>query len=349
MTSFNKLFFSLLLVIGLLAPALFAHPKEDPHELLSKTFQQADIWNQGPVKLVAKMNIPKPDGTNITLQLTDSWAAPDKWRAEWTANGLDQVTVLNNNKISYVSNPPVTVVQILQFEAALAMLDGGNPAGPYSLPPVAWEKAKLDTTKKKVNGVDAKCMAFGQPIETFCIDAANGHLLSFDSDYTTFEYSDYVTVGSNSYPQTIKVSYAKNPVSESKLTVTRGDKFADALFTAPEKSTSVDFSSCADVQKNFTAPRLQKLVKAKMPDAARKAQQYGLVYTLATVDKNGTVQKVSVLGGNPALKDASIEAVQQYKYTPYLRCGQAVEFHKLVVVPFAPPPKMPEEGLLPTK
>jgi hypothetical protein len=349
LTQFNKLFFSLLFVMGLLAPAAFAHPREDPHELLSKSFQQADIWNQGPVKLVAKMNIPKPDGTNVTLQLTDSWAAPDKWRAEWTANGLDQVTVLNDNKLFYASNPPLTIVQILQFELAIAVLDGGNPAGPYSAPPIDWEKAKIDTTKKKINGIDAKCMAFGQPAETFCIDPANGHLLSFDSDYTTFEYSDYVTIGSNSYPQTIKVSYAKSPISESKLTVSRGDKFADSLFTAPEKSTTEVFSSCADVQKNFTAPRLQKIVKAKMPDAARKAQQYGLVYTVATVDKNGAVQKVTVLGGNPALKDAAIQAVQQYKYTPYMRCGQAVEFQKLVVVPFAPPQKLPEEGNLPTR
>jgi len=349
LTQFNKLFFSLLAIAGLLAPAAFAHPKEDAHELLSKSFQQADVWNQGPVKLVAKMNIPKPDGTNVTLELTDSWAAPDKWRAEWTANGLDQITVLNNNKLSYVSNPPMTVVQLLQFELAIAMLTGGNPAGPYSAPPVDWEKAKMETSKKKINGVDAKCIAFGQPTETFCIDAANGHLLSFDSDYTTFEYSDYVTVGSNAYPQTIKVIYAKTPVSSGTLTVTRGDKFPDSLFLTPENSTSVDFPSCSDVGKNFAAPRLEKSVKAKMPDAARKAQKYGLVYTLANVDKNGTVQKVNVLGGDPALKDAAIDAVQHYKYTPYMRCGQAVEFQKLLVVPFAPPEKMPEEGLLPTR
>jgi hypothetical protein len=349
LTQFNKLFFSLLVVVGLLVPAAFAHPKEDSHELLSKSFQQTDLWSQGPVKLVAKMNIPKPDGSKITLQLTDSWAAPDKWRSEWTANGLDQVTVLNNSKLSHVSKPPITIVQILQFELAIAMLNGGNPAGPYLLPPVDWEKAKMDTTKKKINGVDAKCLAFDHPTKTFCIDAANGHLLSFESDYTTFEYSDYVTVGNTSYPQTVKVSYAKSPVSDGTLTVTRGDKFADSLFAPPEESTTTDFSSCADVQKNFTAPHLQKLIKAKMPDAARKAQKYGLVYTLADVDKNGTVQKVNVLGGDPALKEAATDAVQQYKYTPYMRCGQAVQFQKLEVVPFAPPAKMPEEPSLPAR
>jgi hypothetical protein len=47
LTQFRKQVFSLVLVAGLLAPAAFAGSKEDPHDLLSKSFQQAGIWNQG--------------------------------------------------------------------------------------------------------------------------------------------------------------------------------------------------------------------------------------------------------------------------------------------------------------
>ena len=342
MTQFKKQFFSLVLVAGLLAPAAFAGSKEDPHDLLSKSFQQSGIWNQGPVKLVAEVQIPKPDGTKANVEYTVSWVGPDKWRAEWTANGLDQIAVLNNGKLSYFSNQATPIVRIVEFEAALAALDGGSPAGPYILPPLDYPKAKIDVTKKRVNGSDAKCLAFGQPATTYCIETATGRMLSADGDLGTFEYSDYATFGNNAYPQTVKVSYVKTPMEDAKVTVTRGDKFADALFNAPEKSTSVDFPSCADVDKNFTAPQLNKTVAPKLSDAAKKAKKYGMVWVLASVGKDGSVQKATPLGGEPELTSAASDAVKQYKFTPYMRCGQAAEFQKVVVVPFAPPAPLPQ-------
>jgi len=349
LTQFKKQVFSLVIVAGLLAPAAFAGSKEDPHDLLSKSFQQANIWDQGPVKLVAKVRMPTGAGNDLNLEYTVSWAGPDKWRAEWTAPGLQQVTVLNDGKLSYVSNQPSPLVRAIEFEAAIAALDGGSPVGPFPFAPLDYAKAKIDVSKKKINGAEAKCLALGQPAQTYCIDSASGHLLSVDGDLGTFEFSDYATVGSTAYPQTVKVSYVKTLMEDAKVTVTRGDKFEDALFTPPDKSTTVDFASCADLDKNFAAPRLDKPVKAKMPDSARKAGKYGMVWVMASVGKDGTVQKTTVLGGEPELSAAATDAVKQYKFSPYMRCGQAVAFQDVVVVPFAPPPKPADEPMLPTK
>ncbi len=349
MTQFKKEVFSLVLVAGLLAPAAFAGSKEDAHELLAKSFQQANIWNQGPVKLVAKVRMPTGAAGDLNLEYTVSWAGPDKWRAEWSAPGLQQVTVLNNGKLSYISNQPTPLVRAIEFEAAIAALDGGSPAGPFPFAPQDFAKAKIDVSKKKINGAEAKCLAWGQPTTTFCVDSASGHLVSADGDLGTFEYSDYSTAGSTAYPQTVKVSYVKTLMEDAKVTVTRGDKFEDALFTPPDKSTTVDFASCADVDKNFTAPRLDKPVKAKMPDAARKAGKYGMVWVLSTVGADGAVQKTTVLGGEPELSAAATDAVKQYRFSPYTRCGQAVAFQDVVVVPFAPPPQGPPDISVPTK
>ena len=340
MRPFKNGAFSFILIAGLLAPAAYAGSKEDPHDLLTKTFQQSDIWNQGPVKLVAQVRMPTPSGQDLNLQYTIWWAGPDKWRAEWSAQGMQQVTVLHNGKLSFITNQPSPLVRAIEFEAALAALDGGTPAGPYPYAPLEYQKAKIDVIKKKINGMDAKCLAVGQPLNTFCIDAATGHLLSADGDLGTFEYSDYVTVGNNSYPQTVKVSYAKTLLEDAKLTVTRGDKFADSLFTAPDKSTTMDFPACADIDKNFAAPHLTNTVPPKMSDAAKKAKKYGLVWVLATVGKDGSVEKATVIGGDPDLNPAAIDAVEQYKFTPYTRCGQTVEFGSVQVVRFTPPPTM---------
>jgi hypothetical protein len=351
MTRFCKQVFYHLLVAGMLLPAAFAASKESPHDMLAKSFQQANLWNQGPVKLTAKVRLPKGDGTDINLEYALSWVGPEKWRAEWTANGFDQVTVLNNGKMSYVSNQPRQLVQLIQLEMAVAALDAGNPAGPYAVPPLDWEKAKIESTKKKVGTIDAKCLAFGDPMQTYCIDPATYHVLTVSSTVATaeigsFEYNDYATVGTTAYPQSIKVNYAKTLLEEAKITVSRTEKFDDKTFAPPDKSTSVDWPSCADVDKNFAAPHVTKSVPAKEPDAALKAKKFGLVWVLASVGKDGSVTKATLIGGDPDLATAATDAVQGYKYSPYMRCGQPVQFQEVVVVPFAPPAqKKPQDDV----
>lgn len=340
----TKHILSFLLVAGMLLPAAFANSKEEAHDLMTKSFQQSDLWTQGPVKLEANVRMPVPNGQDLNLVYTISWAGPDKWRAEWSAPGLQQVTILNNGKLSYITNQKAPLVRAIQFQIALAMLDGGNPAGPYTMmPPLEWEKSKLDVSKKKINGVDARCIGLGQPTETLCIDSSTGYMLTADGDIGTFEYSDYVTNGNNSYPQTITTSYLKTPMTSAKLTVTRGEKFADSVFAPPDGSTATDYPACADVEKNSTPPHLTKLIQPKMPEAAKKANKYGAVWILTDVGKDGEVQKTTLMGGDPDLNPAALDALHKYKFTPYMRCGQAVPFQEVVVVAFMPPPQAPPE------
>ena len=355
MTRFSKLLLNHLLVAGMLLPAAFAGSKESPHDMLAKSFQQSNLWNQGPVKMTAKVRLPKGDGTDINLEYALSWASPDKWRAEWTANGFSQVTVVNGGKMSYFSSQPKQLVQLIQMEMAVAALDGGNPAGAYAVPPLDWDKAKTDATKKKVNNIDAKCLALGDPAQselTYCIDPASDHVLTVSNtiagaEIGSFEYNDYTTVGNTSYPQSIKVNYAKTLLEEAKIVVSRTEKFDDKMFVAPDKSTSVDWPSCPDVEKSFTAPHVSKLVPAKESDAALKAKKFGLVWVLATVGKDGSVTQATLIGGDPDLTTAATDAVQQYKYTPYVRCGQPVQFQQVVVVPFVPPTKKkPQDDII---
>jgi hypothetical protein len=89
----NKLFLSCVLVAGMLSAGAFAGTEQDPQELLSKSFQQANIWNQGPVKLVAKMRRPAANGQELNRQLTVYWAGPEMWRAEWSDPHRDDTQI----------------------------------------------------------------------------------------------------------------------------------------------------------------------------------------------------------------------------------------------------------------
>ena len=52
------------------------------------------------------------------------------------------------------------------------------------------------------------------------------------------------------------------------------------------------------------------------------------------VDQEGNVSDVSVVKGHPLLRDAAVEAVRQWKYSPTLMKGEPVPVITTVTVPF---------------
>lgn len=54
-----------------------------------------------------------------------------------------------------------------------------------------------------------------------------------------------------------------------------------------------------------------------------------------TIDKQGNLYRVEVISGHSVLASAAIEAVQQWKYRPYLLNGEPVEVETQVKVNFS--------------
>lgn len=52
------------------------------------------------------------------------------------------------------------------------------------------------------------------------------------------------------------------------------------------------------------------------PELAKKMHIHGMVRVEATVRPNGTVKTTRVLGGNPVLVDAALDAVAKWKFEP---------------------------------
>ena len=60
----------------------------------------------------------------------------------------------------------------------------------------------------------------------------------------------------------------------------------------------------------------------------------GTVVLQATISKNGTIENMHVVSGPALLQQAAIDAVQQWRYRPYLLNGQPVEVETTVNVEF---------------
>ena len=82
-------------------------------------------------------------------------------------------------------------------------------------------------------------------------------------------------------------------------------------------------------------PKKIKDVKPVYPEAAKSAGIQGIVIIETVIGTDGAVNEAKVLRSVPELDRAAIDAVMQWKYTPTLLNGKAVEVIMTVTVTFS--------------
>ena len=82
------------------------------------------------------------------------------------------------------------------------------------------------------------------------------------------------------------------------------------------------------------AAKLINIVEPKYPQLARQLLIHGTVQLEAVISKDGSVENVKVVTGNPLLERAAMEAVKQWRYRPTLLNGVPVEVITAVEVNF---------------
>jgi periplasmic protein TonB len=75
-------------------------------------------------------------------------------------------------------------------------------------------------------------------------------------------------------------------------------------------------------------------VNPTYPREAREKGIQGDVILQATIDTKGNIASLRPVKGDPILADASIEAVKQWKYKPYVLNGEPVEVETTILIKF---------------
>jgi TonB family protein len=122
-------------------------------------------------------------------------------------------------------------------------------------------------------------------------------------------------------------------VTMETLEVTKGD---DEALAAPAGVTAeggaVDASKIPDVIVGSLVKKTQPIY----PQADKSARRQGMVFLVATIGKDGSIQDVEVLSGpSKTMEDAALAAVSQWTYKPYLLDGQPTEVETTVNVTFS--------------
>ena len=70
------------------------------------------------------------------------------------------------------------------------------------------------------------------------------------------------------------------------------------------------------------------------PEAAKVKQVEGPVVAQVVISKIGTVEHVQVIDGDPLLRNAAADAIQKWRYKPYLFNGEPIDVTTTVTVNF---------------
>lgn len=79
---------------------------------------------------------------------------------------------------------------------------------------------------------------------------------------------------------------------------------------------------------------LIRRVEPVYPPLARNARIHGSVVVYALISKVGTMENVRALSGHPLLVPATVDAVSQWRYRPYILNGEPIEVETQITVNF---------------
>lgn len=88
------------------------------------------------------------------------------------------------------------------------------------------------------------------------------------------------------------------------------------------------------VSAETMAKRIVTKVEPVYPEAARRAGTEGLVVLDAVIAPDGSVERLRPLSGPDLLVQSATEAVQSWKFEPYLSSGKAIEVETTIAVEF---------------
>ena len=96
-------------------------------------------------------------------------------------------------------------------------------------------------------------------------------------------------------------------------------------------------SDLLEIPEDFADDQIVHRVHPTYPKQARARKLHGTVVLEAVVNKQGKVDSLQLVSGDPVLAQAAADAVKQWRYKPYLHNGDYTEFQTRVTVDFKEP------------
>ena len=323
MTTRSSRVLLLCLIFFLLPCFSFA---DDAADLWSKIFQQSNVWAaQQPVQVDAKLHATRAKGGDLNFEYVLYWAAPDKWRVEWSGSGYTEKSVLSGGKLYRYRSSPVPPIQELAFNQALGFALGNGPAAPLYF---AFSPFGLEASKDEFQGKPLECL--GKKGYRACLDSATMRLVQFEYGRIISTYSRYGAGGDVPYPQAIHIITSEGKtLADAEVSVSRPSSFAPSMFSPPAEGTSFEYGECSGNGGITGGP----IVEHRVPPKRRMTSVEGTVWLYVAVGADGSVVRVATYSAPSSdLSGPAMQAVRQWKFRPASHCGTQVPSE--IILPF---------------
>jgi protein TonB len=104
-----------------------------------------------------------------------------------------------------------------------------------------------------------------------------------------------------------------------------------------QRASSVEKVDRMQVSSEAAEGSVLHRVEPDYPEEARQQQIQGAVVLGVRAGRDGSIQEVELLSGQPLLADAAMAAVKQWRFKPLVVKGQAVEMQTTITLTFRLP------------
>jgi TonB family protein len=129
-------------------------------------------------------------------------------------------------------------------------------------------------------------------------------------------------------------------VQNAKQDTTPGHAASNPALVAaslPPITAAKPASELLEIPEDFADDQIVRRVHPVYPKQAKLKKVQGTVVLQAIVDKQGKVDSLQLVSGDPSLAQAAADAVKQWRYKPYSHNGEPADFQTRVTVDFKLP------------
>ena len=270
---------------------------------------------------------PTPEAGTLEVWST----GPDTWKrtytgkkysgTEWSVTATDRYQEKDNPKVNF-DHAKLDLRVGVPTVNPLLLASGFKPEYEFS-------GGLLSTPVPMTCIMVAPAQNPGNAIPTYCFDAES-HLRLVNAPETAFQLDDYQMFQNRAVAKDLKVSSNKHLASTIKVVLLEPLSPADAASVKPPSN--------AVSQPYSRVPGDPKLVVVKQsgamyPMKAAEQRALGTVYVNVVILKTGKV-KIKGANGSPYLTQAASDAIQDWKFQPYMIGGQAVDVEAVIPYTF---------------
>ncbi|MGI4758981.1 MAG: energy transducer TonB [Janthinobacterium lividum] len=280
----------------------------------------------------------KPAGEGT---LEEVWLQPGVARRAITFRGHRSEQTVRNGSVR--GKDEGFTSSFMQRRIVAALLDA-VPEG-RSLP----EASRLTYHGYKVNGGMLDCIVVkaAEPVKSsatedgpataYCSDPVT-HTLRVRQERYDFAvvYNNLARLRDHTIAQKIQITQAGKLRATLQVTsFAAASNLSEADFVLPPNTSDLSRAE-VELPEEVIAGRVLKKKAPTYPETAKRNHISGTVFLSATIGKEGTIKELDVISSpSPDLTETAMDAVRQWKYTPYLVGGVAQEVNTTIRVNYS--------------